>query len=278
MIWVVAGTKDARHLIERIWTAGLPVFASVVTEYGAQLLQASFSGAVPIHQGAMDLPAMTAFVREKGISAVIDATHPFARAVSENLMQLAAGERIAYLRYERPSIGLAEYADLIAVGNWEEALAALAAAREGDTVFLATGSRSLPQVVPPLLQKKLRPVARILPDLESLRQCLELGLQPDQIIAMQGPFDEDLNRAMFAQTKTRWLVTKESGAVGGADAKLRAAAGMGLRTILIRRPSLSYPHVTGNHEEALAWAKAQIRKEPNAADDTRVNQEKERYW
>ncbi|MZP28536.1 precorrin-6A reductase [Heliobacterium undosum] len=254
MIWVVAGTRDARRLIEGIWRAGLPVIASVVSEYGAQLLQEAFSGKVPVHQGAMDPPAMRSFVREKGIIAVIDATHPFARVVSENLLKLAAGEGVAYLRYERPSVDTTDFPNLIAVRNWEEALDALGEAEEGETVFLATGSRALPQVVPPLLQKKLRPIARVLPDLDSLRQCLDLGLQADQIIAMQGPFSEEMNRAMFAQTKARWLVTKESGAVGGADAKLRAAAGMGLKTILLCRPALPYPCATTDFDEAVAWA------------------------
>ncbi|ABZ84942.1 precorrin-6x reductase cbij [Heliomicrobium modesticaldum Ice1] len=258
MIWVVAGTRDARQLVDEIWRAGLPVIASVVSEYGAQLLQEAFSGKVPVRQGAMELSAMRAFVREKGIIAVIDATHPFARAVSENLLQLAAREGVAYLRYERPSVDTTDFLNLIVVRNWEEVLGALGEAGEGETVFLATGSRALPQVIPPLLQKKLRPIARILPDLDSLRLCLDLGLQADQIIAMQGPFSEEMNRAMFAQTKARWLVTKESGAVGGAAAKLRAAAEMGLKTILLCRPDLPYPCITTDFEQAVAWAEERL--------------------
>ena len=61
---------------------------------------------------------------------------------------------------------------------------------------------------------------RILPIPEHIALCLDMGIPPTNIIAMHGPFSEDLNRAMFRQYQINTMVTKESGEAGGVLKRL----------------------------------------------------------
>ena len=53
---------------------------------------------------------------------------------------------------------------------------------------------------------------------------------------MQGPFSREFNIAMLRQIGAAWLVTKESGAVGGQDDKIEAALEAGAVPVVIERP------------------------------------------
>ena len=77
---------------------------------------------------------------------------------------------------------------------------------------------------------------RVLPDEEVIAQVRALGVPRSHIIAMQGPFSRELNIAMLRQSGAAWLVTKESGAVGGQDDKIEAALEAGAVPVVIERP------------------------------------------
>ncbi len=68
-----------------------------------------------------------------------------------------------------------------------------------------------------------------------MAQSRALGFEMRRLIAMQGPFSEELNLAMLRQIRARWLVTKASRAAGGFQEKLAAARRAGAR-VVIRRP------------------------------------------
>ena len=58
----------------------------------------------------------------------------------------------------------------------------------------------------------------------SLALCREAGVQPSHILAMQGPFSEEMDTAMLRAVSAKWLVTKDGGEAGG-DGAGRAALG-----------------------------------------------------
>ena len=76
----------------------------------------------------------------------------------------------------------------------------------------------------------------MLPTHASLSACEALGIPHRNILALQGPFSQEMNAAMLAQYQIRWLVTKDGGAVGGYEEKYAAAQERGVPVILIRRP------------------------------------------
>ena len=77
---------------------------------------------------------------------------------------------------------------------------------------------------------------RVLPGEESIRLCTANGITGRQIIAMQGPFSQELNVALIKQSGIGVLVTKQSGKSGGFEEKISAAEQTGTDVIVIKRP------------------------------------------
>ena len=78
---------------------------------------------------------------------------------------------------------------------------------------------------------------RVLPLPGAITKCIDAGFSPSHVIGMQGPFTRELNEAMLRQVGAQWLVTKDSGTVGGTAEKLAAARDAGARCIVVARPA-----------------------------------------
>lgn len=106
-------------------------------------------------------------------------------------------------------------------------------AATGGNILLATGAKELGAFAP-LGGGRLYP--RVLPSLESLAACETAGIPRSNILALQGPFTQELNEALIRQYHIRFLVTKDGGRAGGFAEKTAAAAATGTELILLRRP------------------------------------------
>ena len=80
---VFAGTTEGRKLLELLSGQPLELWACVATDYGESLLTPAET--LHIHGGRMDQGEMEALFRREGFACVIDATHPYAQAVTENI-------------------------------------------------------------------------------------------------------------------------------------------------------------------------------------------------
>ena len=102
-------------------------------------------------------------------------------------------------------------------------------------MFLTTGSKDLPLFCADEALRD-RIYARVLPMQSSLDICAECGIARERIIAMQGPFDEALNAAMFRTANVQYVVTKDTGSAGGYADKIHAARKVGAQAVIIGRP------------------------------------------
>ena len=253
MIFTAAGTQDGREIVRRLCAVGYDVTASVVSSYGQQLLAEQLekgSGRLIINDTPLDEEGLCTFFKEHGICVFVDATHPYAVNVSRNAMAACAVAGIPYIRFERDLTDIS-YENVHLVHSYEDA--AEIAARFGKNVFLTTGSRNLERFVKAKPLAGCTLIARVLPTADVIALCEELGLTPAQIIAMQGPFSRELNRTMYEKYKADVVVTKNSGTIGGTDAKFQAAADLGLPVVVIDRPVLNYPHLAHTYEEVKAF-------------------------
>jgi len=254
MILLLGGTKDARELVAAI-NAVFPrtmLVATAVSSYGAALLREQ--GGCVVLQGAMDCTALTSFIREKEVRAVVDATHPYAIQVTEEAYLAASETGVTYLRYERPSANIPAGDGVYYVSDFTAA--AESAARLGRVIFLTIGSRRLQEFLLALpLEKKV--VARVLPEEESIRQCREQGLSPTEIVALQGPVSQALNAALFTAYGAEVVVAKDSGETGGTKEKVAAAKACKIPIILVRRPN-SRPGFSSSQQIIAALKKMQV--------------------
>lgn len=216
-------------MAERLRELPARVVVCVATGYGAEMLDGGAVRSV-VRVGRMDAEAMAALMREERAGCVIDATHPYAVAASENIRAAAEAAGVWRVRVARDA-GVAGY------GEFFESAAAAAAALRGveGNVLLAVGAKELGAFAAvPGFAERMFP--RVLPAEESLRACAELGFLRSHVIAMQGPFTRELNRAVLRQYGISVLVTKDGGAAGGFAEKVSAAEDAGARVFVIGRP------------------------------------------
>ena len=235
MILVLSGTRDGRRLVQKLKEQGYELLVSVTTEYGRDLMEAddTFINAAPL-----DTAGMVNLIRLKNMRCIVDASHPYAVNVSRNAMEAARTAGIVYIRYERPAALLPSYDRLFLVNSYEEA--AVKAGQLGTNIFLTTGSRHVEIFKQHSALSQHRLIARVLPQVKSIEDCLAAGFSLKDIIAVQGPFSHEFNKAMFVAYAAEAVVMKNSGSIGGTDTKLTAAMELGLAIIVIDRPQMDY--------------------------------------
>lgn len=231
---VFAGTSEGRQLAEFFQKNQIPALFCVATAYGEELLEQTDE--IRVHSGRMDEMQMEACILElmkTGLHAVIDATHPHAVDVTENLKRACETAGARYIRLLRKPLDLSAYDNIVTVKSCQEAADWLEA-QQGN-IFLTTGLKELPEIAAQITDKK-RLYARVLPQAEAFAVAEGIGLQKKQLICMQGPFSRELNAAMLRETKANFLVTKESGAAGGFADKVQAAGDVKATCVVIIRP------------------------------------------
>lgn len=234
-IALFAGTTEGRKLSEVLAAADIEHTVCVATDYGEIVLEPH--PLVHIHQGRMDREEIAGFLKDGKFSLVIDATHPFAKEITQNIKaavqeQNGKEKPVSYLRLKREGTKRQDNGAVYFETN-EDCARALEDT-EGN-ILLTIGSKELFRYCKNEGVKS-RLYARVLPSMESLALCTQEGICGRQILAMQGPFTEELNEALIRQYHISYLVTKESGASGGYWEKLEAAEKTGTRIFVIGRP------------------------------------------
>lgn len=228
-ICVFAGTTEGRELAAFLSEQPVAVTVCVATEYGETLLPCADNLTV----SARRLPAaeITQMLSDAAFDLVIDATHPYASSVTESIAAACQTTGTEYLRLLRKASERSERA--VYVPDMEAA-AAFLNGTEGN-ILLTTGSKELAGFCG-LSGFADRVFARVLPMDASLKACQAAGLKASHIIAMQGPFTEEMNLAILRFTSAAWLVTKDGGAAGGFHEKASAAQKAEVGLVVIGRP------------------------------------------
>lgn len=230
LIHVFGGTSDARQICQMLDDAGHTYRLSVATVTGVQ--QAEGIGG-EIVCGRMDADQMIDYLQQQGIQQVIDASHPYAEQLSQNIFQACRVVGIPLIRYERISEIHAVLHPLVhRVATIDRACEL--AKQLGQRVLLTTGSKQLTDYVN--LLSGMTVMARVLPTTEVLALCEYCGLTVDQIFALKGPFSADFNRALYQFCQADVVITKESGAQGGFKQKVEPCLALGIPCIIVCRP------------------------------------------
>ena len=229
-ILIFAGTTEGRSLAQYLGRQQIFCHVCVATEYGEELIEPSRY--LTIHTGRLTADEMEELMKRENIDFVVDATHPYAVEVSENIRAACRTTGTPYVRLHREE-SQSRMPGCIVAENTEEA-AEYAASCEGN-VLLTTGSKEAPLFA---RQERLRErlYLRMLPVPDAIRECEKLGIPASHLCCMQGPFSQEMNLALLHQWGIRVLVTKESGKAGGFPEKLEAARKANVKVIVIGRP------------------------------------------
>lgn len=235
-ILIFSGTTEGNKIAERLRDAPVKMYISVATEYG-KVCAGSYPNA-EILTGRKNQKEIEHLIREKQISLVIDATHPYARIVTENVKAACEACDTEYLRCLREKDAteeemLTDAEKVVIVENVKDAVHFLKDT-EGK-ILITTGSKEL-QEYTEIPDYRNRCYARVLSTEQVVSESCALGFEGKHLIAMQGPFSKEMNVATLHQIEARYFVTKESGKAGGFPEKLDAAEEAGAILVVVGRP------------------------------------------
>jgi len=235
--WVFSGTSDGNALAtELAATLDRKVVVSAATEHGGALALKDCPG-VTVWAGRQGVEARRQALSGSRARALIDATHPYASSMSEQLMGLSRELGIPYVRYERAS----EFAAADGILCATPQLAAERAIASGRRIFLATGSKDLAAFLQAPGAADKQWFVRLTAEPEFIQRAVALGVPRERICAMQGPFSAEFNTVLWRDWRIDCVVTKDSGGAGGYRAKADAARALGIALVVMARPQLSYP-------------------------------------
>jgi len=218
-ILILGGTGDARALASRLVAERHDVITSLAGVTAAPVLpdgrmrRGGFGGAA----------GLAAFLKDQGIAALVDATHPFAAQMSRQAHEAAEMTGIPLLRLERPA-WIASAGD-----NWIHAASVAEAARvlpPNARAFVAIGRKEIAAF---FARGDLSGVARMM-------EIPDLPVPPQwKVILQRPPFDEEAEIHILAENRLTHVVAKNA---GGTDtfAKIIAARHLPVPVVMIARP------------------------------------------
>ena len=229
-VLIFAGTTEGRMLSDWLCERKISNTVCVATEYGELVL--AEHPLRNVKMGRLHMEEMCSMFRSGAYDTVIDATHPYATEVTENIRKALEGSTISYYRLLRET-GEEVFYDRMRYFENSQSCAEALAEIEGN-ILLTTGSKELEIYCKEEVKDRL--YVRVLPGIESLELCKRQGIAGKQIIALQGPFSAELNEALIRQYQIACLVTKESGKAGGYAEKIEAAKRTGTLVYVVGKP------------------------------------------
>lgn len=226
---VFAGTTEGYELCRFLSKHQVYVHGCTATGYGGRILEEN--DFLTVHAGRMEEKEMAEFFQKEKPDLVLDATHPYAALVTENIQKACQSAGIPCWRVLRDQGEKSRSA--VYVDNIDQAVEYLKGTK--GNILLTTGSKELAAFTH-LRDYKERLFARVLSLPSVLETCRTLGIEGKHLIGMQGPFSTELNAAMLRQFQCSYLVTKDSGDAGGFQEKIDAALSCGAVPVIIGRP------------------------------------------
>ncbi|WP_294609852.1 cobalt-precorrin-6A reductase [Roseovarius sp.] len=236
-ILLLAGTGEAQALARALNEQGHSVVASLA---GATRAPRAFG--VPMRIGGFGgEEGFARYLKEAGIVAVLDATHPFAAHISNRSAKVCAAQGIPYCQVLRPEWQAGPGDKWQFIDREEEAAAHIP---EGARVFLATGRQTLEKFANLtgryLICRQIDPPEAAFP------------FDNGEYLIGRPPFSETHERDLFKRLAIDWLVVKNAG--GSAPmSKLAAARDLGLPVLVINRPAQPDAPRVETVEGALDW-------------------------
>lgn len=198
---------------------------------------------VPVRVGGFGgVAGLAAYLREHGVTHLVDATHPFAATMSRHAVEAARQARVPIVALTRPGWEPVAGDRWTCVKDIEGAVAALDG--EARRVMLALGRMHVDAFA-------------ACPQHHYLLRFVDT---PDQLPALphhtlvvdRGPFCAEGDSALMQRHAIDLVVCKNAGGTG-AEAKLIAARQLGLPVVMIDRPAVPARTELHSLEEVLHW-------------------------
>ena len=211
MLGFILGTSDGKNLLKDINRYTDDLFLSVSTEYGGELL--NDVKCKVLNTRPLDKKELIDVIKENNIDIFCDFSHPYAVNVSKNAVEACSICGIEYIRFERES------------GN----------------ILNATGVNRVSDLINMNLNNRI--IHRILPTKESIEKAINGGAKIDDIIAIKGPINYELDLAFLKNYDIKIFLFKDSGKKGATEDKVKSALELNIDCFIIEREKIDKHNV-----------------------------------
>ncbi|TDK30316.1 cobalt-precorrin-6A reductase [Rhizobium deserti] len=250
-ILILGGTAEAKVLAAR-----LAVDQRFTTELSlAGRTKVPAVQPVPVRIGGFGgAQGLAQYLREKAVSILIDATHPYAAQISSNAAAAAELASIPLLALRRHPWVREPDDRWTEVENVAEAVSAVGQDRR--SIFLTLGRQELlPFEAAPQHEYLIRSVDPVDPP---------LAVPNAQYLTSRGPFAEVDEVRLLQEHRIDAIVAKNSGGPASYG-KIAAARALGIEVVLIRRPTLPNVRAAETVDDLLAMLDALVAHAPPAS-------------
>lgn len=245
MILVLGGTHQCTWVMDVLNAQKRPYILSVATDYG-RLHYGHL--AMDIEVGKRDADALIAFMKMKGITTVIDVTHPHASLVKNNAKSACDQMGIAYHGFCRALTLPEDLKGFKVLPSEEKAINYIKEAADTRAI-LVTGIKAIPLFCASFPLERL--YFRVMPSVESLTLCAENGVRPENIIAVK-TMPQLLNDALLRAYDIGYFVFKNSGVGSAFDSNYAAVkANPQTKGIILSKEESPQGFFTFENERAL---------------------------
>ena len=243
-VLLLSGTSEGPLLAGALTQAGFQVRATVTRPEARRNLFGSLKN-IKVEVRGFTETTLADFLKAGYADIVLDATHPFAVRITQIAHGVCARLGVPYVRYERPDWQPPE--GTLFAESFAQAAAQLPDL--GRRILLTIGAKQLKHFSG--LHQQVTLFARILPSPISLAQAEAAGFTPDRLVRERPPFSQAVNQALFKDLGVQVLVTKASGSAGGVAEKVLAARELGMKVLMIRRPTVAGLFAVATFDQAV---------------------------
>lgn len=235
---LLGGTTEASALARLLAAQGITATLSY-----AGRTQNPRGHPIPVRVGGFGgTQGLAAYLREHGVTHLVDATHPFAATMSAHAAEAAKLAGVAHIALTRPAWEPVAGDAWTRVGDIAGAVEALAGPAR--RVMLALGRMHVEAFA---AQSQHHYLLRFVD-----RPQDAPALPHHTLVVDRGPFTPEGDRALMEAHGVDVVVCKNAGGKG-AEAKLHAARALGLPVLMIDRPAVPDRAETYRPEDALGW-------------------------
>ena len=237
-VWILSGTSDGPVLAKKLLKLNYVVFASVVTprageSYGENSKLHIITGKLNNKNEIIN------FIKKNNIKFIVDATHPFALIISENLNLACKETNTPLIRFERKSV-LRESQNIEYISNLK---GIKKIDLENKNLLLAIGSRFLDETANYYLMCGANVFTRVLPTNESISKAFSSCIKDSNIAILEPSKTRGciFEKKLCDFWRIDYVLCRESGSYSQRNWEM-IISGSSMKLFLVKRPKLKFEH------------------------------------
>lgn len=260
MILVFGGTTEGRIVAELLSSIDLPFYYSTKLESQPDVPGTRIFG-------IMDADLIARFCKTNGIRLIVDAAHPFATSLHNNIAKAAQELSLVTLRFERTSPTTSGYQHIRRFKDYSSIVESVEISGYS-TILALTGVQTIERFRPLWINTKC--FFRILNTKQSLSAAAKSGIPLNQVVQDSNTESLESLLGLIARTNAEVIITKDSGYSGGLDVKIAASQHAGIPLWIIEKPILPCFSFTENNRKDLLKRLLLLKKELLATNRLRT--------